>query len=285
MTVDHLVQKQNPDGGWPDRRGASWTEPTAYAVLALLAMGESRSAWKGISWLLTMRRPDGGWPACAGLEESCWATALVALIPPEYLGVSVHRGAIRWLLDTTGEESTWLYRTRQFLLGNPTPPDQRAPGWPWNPGTAAWVAPTSVALLALKKDQQVAPVALQPRIAGGHEFLLNRMCRGGGWNHGSANALGYPADPYPETTGMALAALRGHRSAPIDRSLEVARNLLNGCRSADAANWLRLGLSAHGQLPAGYNVPVDMQFRRVPEVALDLLISAGPSGTNLLLTS
>jgi hypothetical protein len=286
MTIDDLVQRQNPDGGWPDRKGVSWTEPTAYAVLALLAMGESQKAFRGISWLLSMRRPDGGWPVSVGIEESGWATALVALIPPEHLGASVHHGAIRWLLKTTGEESTWVYRTRQYLLGNSIPPEQQAPGWPWTPETAAWVSPTSVALLALKKEQLSRPaVALQARIAEGQEFLLNRMCRGGGWNHGSSNALGYPADPYPETTGMALAALHGRRSEKIDRSLTLAQQFLDGCRSADAANWLRLGLSAHGQLPAAYSLPSTLQFRRVPEIAIEMLIAAGPAGTNLLLTT
>jgi len=282
MNIDCLVRKQNEDGGWPHRRGASWTEPTAYAVLALLAAGEPARAERGIGWLLANVRPDGGWPACRGIDESCWATALVALIPEERLGSGAHHGAVHWLLGTTGEESTFLYRLRQFLLGNPTPPDQKSPGWPWTPETAAWVGPTSVALLALAKERRRNPAgAIRTRIEEGTEFLLNRMCRAGGWNHGSVNALGYPADAYPETTGMALAALRGCRAKQVDRSLAVARRFLGECRSADALNWLRLGLSAHGQLPAGYAVPAEIQFRTVPEMAIDLLISAAGQGANV----
>ena len=281
MNIDGLVGKQNGDGGWPHRRGASWTEPTAYAVLALLAAGERAHAERGIGWLLANRRADGGWPACAGVDQSCWATALAALIPEERLGAGAHRGSIRWLLGTTGEESTFSYRLRQFLLGNATPPDQKSPGWPWTPETAAWVGPTSVALLALAKEGRRHPAgAVDVRVAEGREFLLNRMCRGGGWNHGSVSALGYPADPYPETTGMALAALRGCHSAQLERSLEVARRFLRECRSADALNWLRLGLSAHGELPAGY-AAAEIQFRTVPEMAIDVLIAAAGQGANV----
>ena len=75
------------------------------------------------------------------------------------------------------------------------------------------------------------------------------MCRDGGWNHGSVRALGYESTPYPETTGMALAALRGVRSPEIEPALDVAERFLGECRSADALNWLRIGLMAHGQLP------------------------------------
>jgi hypothetical protein len=278
MSLESLIDKQNPDGGWPHRRGVSWTEPTCYAVLALLSTGETAASGRGIRWLNEHRRSDGGWPACIGVDESCWATALAALIPPEALGGDVHRDAIRWLLGTTGEESTRIYRIRQFLLGNAIPADQSAPGWPWVPGAAAWVGPTSLALLALDRERERSgSPAVHERLREGRTFLLNRMCRGGGWNHGSTNALGYPADPYPETTGMALAALRGHASPRVDLSIAAARRFLDQCRSADAWNWLRMGLSAHGGLPDGYRPAGEIQFRTVPEIALDLAIAAGPS--------
>lgn len=277
MSLSRLAEKQNPDGGWPYRQGPSWTEPTTYAVLSMLAVGESERAANGIRWLLKMRRADGGWPVCAGVDESSWTTALAAMLPPEALGVEAHRGAIQWLLGETGEESTWAYRLREFLSGRKPPPDQSAPGWPWLPGAAAWVGPTSLALLALERESRrnQGGARLQKRLEEGRHFLLNRTCRTGGWNHGSVNALGYPADAYPETTGMALAALRGCRAGQVDRSLALARGFLENCRSADAFNWLRLGLGAHGALPAGYAAPREIQFRTVPEMAVDALIMAG----------
>ena len=284
MNIGILAGKQNRDGGWPYLRGSSWTEPTAYAVLALLAAGETEPARRGVSWILAIQRPDGGWPPQAGVDRSTWVTALVALLPPEYLGARAHAGAIAWLLETTGRESTTTYRLREWLLGNPRPPEQEFPGWPWIPDAAAWVAPTSLAVLALDKEYRRRPLpAIRDRIDSGRRFLLARMCHEGGWNYGSAGALGYESRPYPETTGMALAALRGVRSPRTERALTLAQRFLGECRSADALNWLRLGLLAHGQLPAGYCHPLEIADRTLPDTSLGLLVGAAAKGRDFFL--
>lgn len=263
-------------------RGASWTEPTVYAVMALLEAGERQPARRGLEWIRAAWRADGGWPPRPSVDESAWVTALVALLPAHELPPGMHDGAIRWLLDTTGRESTATYRLREWLLGNPVPPDQQFAGWPWVPGTAAWVGPTSAAILALQKEQQRnASANLRRRVEEGRHFLVARMCREGGWNHGSVHALGYESQPYPETTGMALAALRGFHSPKVDVALAVAHRFLAQCRSADALNWLRLGLQAHGQLPGGY-CPPDLTYRTVPEVSLDSLAARVEAGSRIL---
>ena len=70
---------------------------------------------------------------------------------------------------------------------------------------------------------------------------------------------------------MALAALAGVRSPEVDRALTAARQFLFECRSADAHNWLRLGLMAHGQMPADYCAPA-LNYRTTIETALDSLV-------------
>lgn len=263
-------------------RGGSWTEPTVYAVLALLEAGETSAARRGLQWLRAAQRRDGGWPPRPGVDQTTWVTALVALIPPEQLAPGMHEDAIRWLLATTGRESTPTYRLREWLLGNPIPADQQFAGWPWVLGTAAWVSPTSLAILALAKEQLRRPSdRTRRRIAEGQRFLVARMCQGGGWNHGGVRAYGYASLPYPETTGMALAALRGFEAPGVQVAIGVARRFLADCRSADALNWLRLGLAAHGQLPAGFCPPADVPHRTVPETSLDLLVSAADGGRHL----
>src|ERR1039458_2543491 len=70
MSIDLILSKQNRDGGWPYVRGASWTEPTVYAILALLAAGEMAGARRGLEWLRVKQLSDGGWPPQTGFDES-----------------------------------------------------------------------------------------------------------------------------------------------------------------------------------------------------------------------
>jgi len=274
-SVERLIKTQNSDGGWPYTRGVSWVEPTVYALLALDPSGEADARHRGIEWLRQLQRPDGSWPPQPAIDESTWVTALVAWLSPDLLGESTHSRAIEWLAGTTGQESSSIYRLREWLLGHKRDPELEFPGWPWIPGTAAWVSPTAVAIMALQKEQTRHPDArLEQRIDEGRKFLLLHMCREGGWNHGSVRALGYESRPYPETTGMALAALAGVRSPKVESALTVARNFLKDCRSADACNWLRLGLLAHRQLPGDYRPPAELPFRTTVDAALDLLATA-----------
>jgi len=280
MSIATLISKQNRDGGWPYVHGGSWTEPTVYAILALQLAGESAAAARGTAWLRSIARHDGGWPPQASVDESTWVTGLVAMLDPESIGERYHQRAIDWLMDTKGEESTRIYRLREWLLGNSSSKEDRDfPGWPWVPGTAAWVGPTAIAILALEKeDRRRSSKDIQHRIQAGREFLLGRACDDGGWNHGSSRPLGYPSHAYPETTGLALAALRGVQSPRVEQGLEVAKRFLAECHSADALNWLRLGLRAHGQLPAGYCTPEGVEYRTIPEESLDLVMTAAEQG-------
>jgi hypothetical protein len=279
MPTDLLVSKQNRDGGWPYDSGSSRTEPTVYALLALLATGETQALNRGFDWLRARQLSDGGWPPQMAFDESTWVTALVALLPPEKLGAAAHARAIQWLLRTQGEETTPGYRFRQWLLGNSTQPESEFPGWPWNPGAAAWVGPTSLAILALSKEhRRKASDKIRARIHQGRTFLLRRMCLEGGWNHGSVRALGYESHPYPETTGMGLAALRGIDDRGVPQTIGVAQRFLGDCHSADACNWLRLGLLAHGQLPAGYCPPARIAYRTLMEISLDLIAAEAQKG-------
>ncbi len=273
MPIETLISRQNPDGGWPYTRGGSWTEPTVYAILALLAAGERDAATRGMTWIASTARPDGGWAPRGGVDESTWVTGLVALLPPERLGKPRYEAAVRWLLRTAGQNSTFIYRLREILRGNSPLNEQASPGWPWVPGTAAWVGPTSIAILALQKAlRRGTSPGIAERLDSGRRYLLEHTCQEGGWTHGAEQALGYAANPYPETTGMALAALGRVKSPKVDRALAVARQFLAGCRSADALNWLRLGLMAHGQMPPGYCPPL-VTYRTTPESALGLLVA------------
>jgi hypothetical protein len=137
-------------------------------------------------------------------------------------------------------------------------------------------------MLALDKENVRRPSqAIRERLTDGRQFLMDRMCISGGWNHGAIKVYGVDAEPYPETTGVALAAIRGVHGPATDRSIAAAQRFLADCRSADALNWLRLGLLAHGQLPAGF-IPPPLAFRTLVESSMDLLVAQTQKGGDLL---
>src|SRR5271170_2704455 len=106
-SLEDIRAVQNPDGGWPYRKGGSWTEPTVYALLAHQAgrTASPRSS-AALAWLGAAQRSDGGWTPRRSVDESTWVTALVALLPPETMGAARHARAVDWLLGQTGMESS-----------------------------------------------------------------------------------------------------------------------------------------------------------------------------------
>jgi hypothetical protein len=250
IALSHLRTAQNPDGGWGYRGGASWTEPSAYALLALSEdPAAEEHVRRGIQRFKSLQRPDGGWPPRSSVQQSTFVTAL-ALLVLAGKDEPAAAGAARWLLGQTGQESTFVQKLRLRLLGTP-PQTEAFDGWPWYPGAAAWVTPTALALMALKKAARTfSDPRLRTRLEAGASFLWSRVCSDGGWNHGSSKALGYEAGSYPETTGVALLALHGHPTPKLAAALAAAEGHYRTCRSAEGMAWLRMGLQAHSRLAA-----------------------------------
>jgi hypothetical protein len=274
--IDSLGAHQSPDGGWPYRPGgSSWTEPTIFALLAGYAQGDDTGRVRALEWLRRLQRPDGGWSPKPGVDESTWVTALAALIPPAGLGEGPHSRAIRWLLDLTPANATLCARFQAWINGAATAEPHA--GWPWLPGTAAWATPTAIAVLALDRQNRRRPdPALHSRIQSARDFLLTHRCPDGGWNHGSAKALGIDAVSYPETTGTVLLAVAGLDPNAIGRSIQCAETWWNNCPSSAAASWLMLGLRAVGRAKPG--PPAAFQPRTIPDAALQVIASAGDRG-------
>jgi hypothetical protein len=282
--LEEIRAAQNPDGGWPYRQGGSWTEPTVYALLAHQAgrAAAPRSA-DALTWLEAAQRSDGGWTPRRSVDQSTWVTALVALLPPETVGAEKHARAVKWLVGQGGMESSPVYRLSAFLRQGKLPDGPDLNGWPWFPGTAAWVTPTCLGILALRKCYWRQPSTdLRERIDQAQAFLLSRRCADGGWNHGSARALGYNSDAYPKTTGQVLLALAGTNPAKLEESFRLAQRFLQEQRSSGGAAWLRLGLLAHQRLPAVAPL-FTMPCRTVPDAALTLLAAAAEQGYNVFL--
>jgi hypothetical protein len=286
---ENLLARQNADGGWSYRRGGSWTEPTCYALLALATNGAAYGAElrRGMDWLRRCQRSDGGLAPRESVQESTWLTALALLLPPDLQGIDRNKAEI-WTIEQTGRESGWVNRLRLWMLGADSDDTFKFDGWAWYPGTAAWIGPTAISLLALEKLERAKrggdSASLKKRIDQGRGFLLARRCHDGGWNHGSTSALGYDSDSYPETTGLALLALHGQKGAVVAQGLVRGEQHLAMCQSNEAASWLRLGLTAHGRtVPAsspGSGSASPPMHGGVMEIALAALADAAQAGRN-----
>ena len=284
--LSSIVALQGRDGGWGYRGGSSWTEPTVYALLAQAVQASTGESFaRGAEWLRSMQRADGGWPPHPSVDQSTWVTALAVLLlagRPDWTG---RDQAVQWLLKQSGRESGWAQRLRLRLLGFGSQEIEQYAGWPWFPGTAAWVSPTALSILALEKVQRSWPQeAIRKRIETGREFLLGRMCQDGGWNHGSSKALGYEASSYPETTGLALLALHGAGSSRLGKSLAFAGQAYRSCRTAEGLSWLGLGLAAHGRTAAGNDKLKLIPRRNMVDAVLCMLAEAAAKGDNVFLS-
>ena len=284
MDLASIIQSQNRDGGWPYRKGGgSWTEPTVFALLAQSAQpGDRQSIERGLGWLRAAQRQDGGFPPNPTVAQSTWVTALAALLPAEQLGHACHTNAIRWLMGQTGKETSFAYRLRNELIGNDPGGAEARQGWPFFPGAAAWVTPTVFGVLALEKARRREDSkALEERIVIGREFLLDRICKDGGWNYGRSNVLGVDAPSYPETTGQALLALHAAKSPKLDKTLTAAQDEARACQSAEGLSWLQLGLQSHGVAAAG---PArKLECRQFVDSALHILAETALEGRNVFL--
>ncbi len=291
-----VAARQQPDGGWGYGR-EPWTEPTALALLALLTEpGEHAPAVRaGTDWLRRALRPDGGWPPNPRVDRSVTWPTLLALLALTCSTGEPSTASVRWLLDTSGRETGLSFRLLQLFSASGTKDRGGFEGWPWYPGTAAWVAPTAMAIRALERTRTLQPPhigrRIHERVQLGRDFLMARRCLDGGWNYGSSRPLGYEAESYPETTGAALLGLTGVPRAALERSLRRAAGELPDCRSVQGRAWLRLALASHAYpVPAGGNeggneggITRDRAApgRDITDTALHVLARAAEDGRNV----
>jgi hypothetical protein len=194
------------------------------------------------------------------------------------LGGSARAKAVSWLLRQVSRPVSVRERVKNFLLSGRVPATAADDGWPWYPGTAAWVTPTALSVLALERELAHRPSPeIEDRCARGRAFLMARRCEDGGWNHGASRALGYEASSYPETTGMALLALRRVEKTLLSPSFACAERHLAATRSLEAACWLHLGLLAHGRF-AGLLPKPDSGRRQIQEGTLWMIATAARAG-------
>jgi hypothetical protein len=252
LARERLAVRANRDGGFGAAPGLpSQTESTALAALALEGdVGSGEALERARGWLGAQQRADGSWPLMAEVAEPSWATAHAVFAVARLPGGRERalRGA-RWLLEREGRRPGALERLVARLRGGSRVLDQdeRLRGWPWAEGASAWVEPTAWALLALESVRSDLPDGLVgERVDEGQRLLLDRVCPGGGWNYGNAALFGEALEPYPETTAVALLALRDRPLGTVRAaSLAALRRGLGPEASVLALAFGALCLEAH----------------------------------------
>jgi hypothetical protein len=240
--TDLLVDGRNGDGGWGYyQRKASRLEPTCWAVLALTAIKHDAAPSAGA--VLTH------WPARDGLllehaggepNHAFHALAMLAL----HAAALEHQAGNAALVDG-------LQRVKG-IAAEPSPfnrQDNSIQAWSWIDDTFSWVEPTAWSLLALKTCAQPWHARLDAgRIRDAERLLVDRGCRGGGWNYGNANMLGKDLVAYVPTTAVALLALHDRGDQPVvAEGLTFLERHSTSERSALALGLASRALRAYGR--------------------------------------
>lgn len=251
--LELLRKTQNPDGGWgyfPAK--ASWFEPTFYAMLVLHGDPANADAYeKAWGLVRSWQTKDGGWRPSGQVDVSSWVTAFgVTLCAVNGVNDDGFQRGVRWLLETAGAGNNILTRVAQRVTHSTTV-DVRLDGWPWLPGTANWIEPTSHAIIALHKASvHFQSAKLNERIDVGQRMILNRRCKDGGWNYGNPSVFRSDLPSYPETTALGLIGVQACTKDQVSPSLELAKQLQTESRSPMAQAWLTICLRSYGIDPA-----------------------------------
>ena len=95
--------------------------------------------------------------------------------------------------------------------------------------------------------------------------LLDRVCTGGGWNYGNSWVLGEDLWPYPDTTALALLALRGRRDdIRVVQSLDALKTMLAQHESSLSLSLGVLCLDEYGIDTTPYRQRLEALWRGEP---------------------
>ncbi len=201
---DFIRAHQNPDGGWGYRPGGqSLVEPSALCALVLQAAGRDAATGKALSFLKSCQGGDGAVGLGPQNKSGNWM-AYAALLAFHGLGATDEERRLKdWILGFESAPSRYSAADLEAIRAAYRY-DASVKGWPWTPGTSAWVEPTALFVLALV---HAGVPATESRVASGVRLLIDRKVPSGGWNFGNPYAKSFAMAAATISTALALAAL------------------------------------------------------------------------------
>jgi hypothetical protein len=221
--VDFLRTSQDASQGWGYLPGHfPSTEATAAVLLALREDPQAaKLVESGVGWLRSTQHADGGWGYMADDEESGWQTAWAVLALGKLrIFDQAYRRGVEWLVNVKplgfrGDDFSNLDQTQDTN-------DAIVNSWPWFPGEATWVEPTSLAILALVNEVNNQPAAARVKL--GLDYLSQRRCPEGGWNVGNPVMFDSALLGHAPQTSLALMALQSSGNSTYEeRDIEALR--------------------------------------------------------------
>jgi hypothetical protein len=243
--VDFLKARQNPDGGWGYAAGrSSLVEPTGLAAIALRTGRAEAEAARGLAFLKSCQRPSGAVGIGPRDQDGNWM-AYAALLAFHALGAAEEERRLRaWALAVEDASARFGPAERKEIAER-FRYDASIPGWSWTPRTTAWVEPTALFVIALRR---AGVPASEKRVASGVALLLDRRVPSGGWNFGNPFSKSFELEASPMSTALALAALgaagvpAGH--AAVAAGFRALKGALAGDVSTASLAWSLLALKS-----------------------------------------
>jgi hypothetical protein len=233
---------------------------------------------RAIKWLLSQQKPSGGWSPNGSVAE-CTSVTSIATLALLAVAPATLDSALSWVASQVYPDD---FSIPLLLAKALNVPPAHAPGSvPWFPGTAGWVTPTALtALTLLRASGERNRPDLRTLALKCGAYLLGRRCIDDGWNHGGSKTRSEDATSYPETTGLALLALRAADINPPAASLTLARRFATHPESSEGFSWIQMALASPVPDPASLPPP-----RTTRDSALRLLSLAALEGQNPFLTA
>jgi hypothetical protein len=243
--IDFLKARQNPDGGWGYGPGrASLVEPTAFAAVALHTQGQGPEALRGLDYLKSCQKASGAVGLGPRDQDGCWM-AYAALLAFHAFGAGEAERRLRdWMLAL--EDASGRFTKEEIaVVAERYRYDAAIPGWPWTPRTTAWVEPTALFIIALRR---AGVPAGEKRIQSGVDLILDRRVPSGGWNFGNPYSKSLALEASTMSTALALAALGAagvpESQAAVGAGLRYLKNVLGGDVSTASLAWALLALKS-----------------------------------------